>query len=173
MKEFKPETTLQQARTHLRNMWGKEAVECPCCTQMVKVYNRKFNSGMAKALLLIYKISNEVDFDFIHVQNEFEKLGFNGIRIEYNKLSYWRLIETRKGENPSGANRTGYWKLTPLGISFAKGGSTIQEYVHVFDAKVRGFHGDEINIKDAIKNKFDYFQLMGFLPLNELSGGTP
>lgn len=128
---------------------------------------------MAKALLLIYKISNKVNFDHIHVQDEFKKLGINAISIEYNKLHHWDLIRPRKGENPSGANRSGWWKLTPLGISFAKGGSKINESVFVYDAKVCGRTGPEIRITDAIKNKFDYFDLMGFKPLNELLGGTP
>ncbi len=170
---MKPETTLQEARDHLHSMWGKEAVSCPCCSQKVVMYKRKLNSGMAKALLLIYKISNGVDFGFIHVQKEFKKIGINAISVEYNKLAHWRLIEERKGDNPSGANRSGFWKLTPLGISFAKGGSSVKETVHVFDAKVRGFSGEEIRITDAIKNRFSYFDLMGFLPLNELPGGTP
>jgi hypothetical protein len=167
-------TTLEEAKQIIREcVKSGEAMECPCCSQMVKVYKRKLNSGMAKSLLLIYKISNKIGFDYIHVQDEFKKLGINAISLEYNKLEHWRLIEKRKGENPSGANRSGWWKLTPLGISFAKNGSKVQESVFVYDAKVCGFTGPEINITKAINNKFDYYQLMGFLPLNELEGGTP
>lgn len=172
-KTFKPETTIEQARQLLTEK-KYEGVICPCCSQNVKVYKRKFNAGMAKALLLIYKISDPLDFGFIHVQNEFVKYGIkNPISLEYSKLEHWRLIETRKGENPSGANRSGEWKLTPYGISFAKGGNTVREIVEVFDARVYGFSGGKLHITDAIKNKFSYYDLMGFEPLNELPGGTP
>ncbi len=168
------EVTLEMAKELLRDSIKKnELIVCPCCNQSVKVYKRKLNSGMAKALLLIYKISNKVDFGYIHVQDEFKKLGINAISIEYNKLHHWDLIRPRLGENPSGANRSGWWKLTPLGISFAQGGSSVKESVFVYDAKVCSSTGREIRITDAIKNKFSYFDLMGFLPLNELAGGTP
>lgn len=77
------EPTLEQAKQLLRDAVKiGEAIECPCCKQMVKIYKRKLNSGMAKALLLIYKISNPLDFNYIHVQNEFNKLGFNAISLD-------------------------------------------------------------------------------------------
>ncbi len=151
----------------------KKGAICPTCTRFCKSYTRKLNSGMAKSLLLIYKISNKVDFGYIHVSKEFKKLGIIAIDIDYDKLKHWRLIETRPGENPSGANKSGDWKLTPLGISFAKGGSRVKESVTLLHGKIQKFSGPEIKITDAIKNKFDYFELMGFLPLNKLEGGTP
>ena len=133
-----------------------EGTICPVCEKFSKEYKRKLNSGMAWSLIMIYRLSNK-NFEYIHVQNEFKKrFDLNAIRREYPKLEHWGLIRRKKGVDPSQNSRTGYFQLTPKGILFVEGKIKVKERVHLLHGKIKEFSGDLIDIKQALKNKFDY-----------------
>jgi len=130
-------------------------VECPCCKRFTKQYKRKLNSGMAYALVKIYKISK--NNEYIHITNE----EFPPIRYEYSKLRYWGLLECKeKSVDTGGNNNTGFWRITDLGRKFVEKKVKIKERIKLINGKFNGFDGGDINISQALDNKFDYDELM-------------
>lgn len=153
----------------------KYPIRTKCCEcDHVKIeYRRQLSHGMVKALLYIYRMHKYQKKNRIHVSNELFKLGIqNPANLEYSKLRYWGLLEEVRGDNKSGASGSGYWKITKEGIWFCETLSTVQEYIHLENkGKFVKFSGNNIDIKQAIKSKFDYYRFMSTKPLNELKGG--
>jgi len=94
---------------------------------------------MAHALALIYKISTQNNFGWIHVQNEFhEKYDINAISIEYNKLEHWGLIEKKTENSENGTPKSGLWRITETGKAFILNQIKLPKRVHIFDKKCPG-----------------------------------
>jgi hypothetical protein len=148
--------TLEEAKQFLRNNW-KDGVVCPCCTQMVKRYRRKFNSGMARGIIFAYKLDKVLPDQYFH-SNTINKLA-NGQDIEFSKLRYWGLVEQMPNENEK-KKHSGMWRITDKGRQFAKGQIDIESHVLLFKKKLYGFDGDKINIREALGKHFDYPELM-------------
>ncbi len=150
--------SLKEARLFLKENW-EEGAKCPCCSQLVKLYYRNLNSGMALGLITLYKIAPEGNF--IHVPTEFTKRKINNSNTELSKLSYWGLIEEMPQQENSESKTSGHWKITPNGISFVLGKIKLPKYVKVYNGKVLGFgEGETITITEALGNKFNYAELM-------------
>jgi hypothetical protein len=152
--------TLKDAINYFLNNVNN-GVECPCCKNYTKQYVRKFNSGMAYGLIKIYIISKNKDY--IHVSNEFIKEGIsNPIKLEYSKLRYWGLLESKEKEKTVNDEKDniGYWRITDKGRKFVENKIHIKERIKLINGEFHGFDGNDINIIDALKNKFNYNELM-------------
>jgi hypothetical protein len=150
--ELPDDITLGEARA-----WLLDRVEagacCPVCTQLAKVYdNRQINAGMAVSLIKMYRVGGT---DWVHVPT------MVGARSrEEGKLAYWDLVEEATEKRPDGG-RAGWWRITPRGERFTLNELRVPKYARVYDNRVLGFRGEPISIVDALKNKFDYNELMG------------
>lgn len=144
-------TPLGDARRWLRQRVD-EGAQCPCCTQLAKVYRRKINAGMARSLIAIYQVGGR---DWVHLPTQI------GARSrEEGKLAYWGLLEEDTNPRPDGG-RGGYWRVTARGERFLKGEIEVPKYVRIFDGRLLGFTGtDWVSIRDAIGDKFNYDELM-------------
>lgn len=155
--------TLKEAKDLLRAEW-EEGVECPCCTQFVKLYKRKITSSMAYALILLYRyFKNHPDQEWVHMNdylNSIEGLPFPIKSGDNAKLRYWDLLEEKPEQRDDGSNRAGYWKLTQLGRDFVRGEATVQSHAKVFNSKCYGLTGEQITIHEALGDKFNYTELM-------------
>ena len=154
--------TIEQAKEYLRTQLDKGA-ECPCCTQYVKMYRRRFNAGMSYGLISIYKIYKEKDISFseyIHVPREFTKRKINPANTEYSKLQYWGLLEQLPNENDPTKKTTGMWKITRRGIHVVLGNLRVEEAVFVFKTKVISKSEEMVHISETLGKKFDYSELM-------------
>jgi hypothetical protein len=153
--------TTKEAKAYLRANWVK-GTNCPCCGQSVKLYKRKLNSGMAYALIQIYKFDKTITegYHFFEVGKELAKTGKVAIALEYNKLAYWGLIETTINDNPDENSRSGFWRITDKGKLFVEGKITVPKQVYVYDAKARMVSKEQTAIHQALGDKFDYTELM-------------
>lgn len=150
--------TLKEAKEYLKSNIG-EGTKCPCCGQFVKLYTRKLNSSMAYALILIYKSPFQ---GFFHVEDYLKSINCpSSIRGDFAKLRWWNLIEQFKGEREDGSKRVGHYRITTLGKNFTRGFCTVKESIRLYNQGFYGFSGNEIDIKRALKNKFNYNELMG------------
>ena len=141
---------LSEAKQHLRD--GFEAgTECPCCGRFVKAYKRKLNSGMAPALILIYKLTKNKNY--VHIQNEFVYYKLRATTMDYAYAEKWKLIEADSDQN-------GYWRITQLGKSFVLNQIDLPEYCLVYNGNVYKWADDKIGIKTALTISFDYSELM-------------
>lgn len=130
---------------------------CPCCGQFVKEYARKLNSSMARVLILIYQSGN---FEYLHVEDFLKKLNRGDLRADFHKLRYWGLLKKKIENREDGSARNGFYKISPLGIMFVEGKLTVNEKILIFNNEFKGFTGNQINIHQALGNKFSYKELM-------------
>ena len=147
--------TIKEAKQFLRENW-KEGVVCPCCTQFVKLYKRKLNSGMAFALIHIY---NHKIGGWIMIRDYFRE---NNIRDnnDWTRLGIWGLIEERKGKPEHGGKTMGEWKITEKGKKFVTNQLRVPSHLFFFDNQSYGFSDTTTNITESLGNNFNYEELM-------------
>lgn len=152
-----PDTTLEEVQNWLRAKVEKGET-CPCCKQFAKVYKRKIYSKAVYSLIKLYRL-NENQANYYHItQLNPEKVSGGG---DFAKLVYWGLIEEKPKEEDETTSRTsGYWKITNKGRYFVERQKTIPTYARIYDSRLLGLTGPEIDIKEALGTKFDYEELM-------------
>lgn len=133
-----------------------EIVSCPCCERVAKIYKRRVHTGIAVALVKLYKLSLAAPAGaYIH----YTKFANSQNDRDFNIARHWGLIEmetTEVGDKKASGN----WRLTPGGIQFVAYGATIAKYIRLYDDEPRGFDGDQIKIGEALGDKFSYQELM-------------
>lgn len=150
MSNLNNNNTIEDAKNYLRQNF-KEGVICPCCTQLVKLYSYKINSGMILVLISMYKSNKE----WVHPLKDLKTN--NG---DYAKLRFWGLLQSSSDEPEEDKKSSGFWKITDKGKKFVENSITIKEKAYLFNNKCYGFTGEEINIVQALGNKFSYSELM-------------
>ena len=136
--------TLEEARTYIKENLD-EGVTCPCCHQTAKRYVRKLNSGLASALCIAYAQFGTNPF---HVPSLRGLPGFS----EFSKLRYWALAQQEEEK--------GYWRITSNGRFFAEGYISVPQFAVLFDSELEHLKGENINVREALGDHFDYDQLM-------------
>lgn len=128
-----------------------DGVHCPCCGQYAKVYKRQINASMARSLITMWRAAG---LDWAHLPTVV------GSRSrEEGKLAYWGLIEESLGKRADGG-RAGYWRVTPAGEDYVRGGLALPKYALVYDGKVIEWDGPQLTVRDALGHQFDYEELM-------------
>lgn len=141
--------TLEEAKQFLRNNWEK-GVECPCCTQHVRLWKHSINSAIARTLIAMYRKNGT---DWVHIMKDIHLTTMYGI------AEFWELI-VPKTENDEDKKSSGYWKLTERGRQFVTAQIIIPRYKWVFENKVRRTSTDYVGIGDCLGKKFNYRELM-------------
>ena len=142
--------TIAEAKQHLRKNF-KTGTKCPCCNKYVKAYKRKLNSGIARALIIMYKL-NAYNGHYVHVQNEFAKLKLRATTMDYAYAEKWGLIDD--------GYKIGTWTLTHKGKLFVKNQSYLPDHCLVYNGNVYSWSKDLICIEDALTTSFDYQEMM-------------
>jgi hypothetical protein len=152
--DWRPGETLAEAKARLRANLD-HGMRCPLCNQFAKKYRRKLNSGMARALINIYKRGGRSDLDWVYIPNLSAKSREEG------KIAYWKLLKEADEVRPDGG-RAGWWRVTPLGEHFILHGMRIPKIAFVYDAVCLGFDRTEmVSIQDCLGDRFDLGELMG------------
>lgn len=165
-----PNSTLAQAKEWLRSRLD-DGAKCPCCSQHAKIYRRKLNSGMAVSLLAFARVTQltnpkdgwlRVPDDFVQTATVLKVLK----NREYNKLRYWGLLEAHPTDQSLDANTpfTGMWRITELGLKFARAEVEVPESVSIYDNRVMKRATKLTSIQQALGSKFNYAELMGGSP---------
>lgn len=151
-----PDATLAECQAWLRDRVDDGAT-CPCCTQFAKVYRRKINSGMARALLALYRqrITNG--------NKAYHLTSLAPWTHEGGQLAWWGLI-TQDPTRRDDGGQSGWWKITTLGQAFAQNRVEVPKYAKVFNRQLMELD-DSVNVKivDTLGTKFDYTELMAGL----------
>lgn len=129
---------------------------CPCCNSFIKVYKRSFNSNMAIALIVLY---HNRGLGFAHLENLLSEKGYKRCG-DASYLKHYGFIEALKEERKDGSSRNGKYKITGRGMLFVENKLTASSKFLMKQNKCLGFEGKEINILDALGEKFDYTKLM-------------
>ena len=159
MGHFTDGMTLGEARAMLRELVD-EGHDCPCCGQLAKVYERKINSTMARALITLYTHGGADGFRHCP--------SLPGDTHEISQFAWWGLVTDKDARREDGG-RAGYWRLTDKGTAFVTGALAVPKVARVYDHRCLGLAGPEVAITDCLGDRFDYRELMG--PLYEEPGG--
>jgi len=128
-----------------------DGTHCPCCGQLAKAYHRKLNSGMASALIEVWKRHG---VGWAHVPDIAPKVGG-----DFAKMRHWGLVQESLGLRADGG-RQGDWRVTSLGKSFVRGLVTVPSHITVYNNAVSGTDGPAITIREALGSRFNYDELM-------------
>ena len=144
--------SIAEAKQYLRNNYKKGTV-CPCCNKYVKAYKRKLNSGIARSLIIMYKLEAFwFDNKYIHVQNEFAKLKLRATTMDYAYAEKWGLIVD--------GDEIGTWTLTKKGVDFVANKTFLPSYCLVYNGNVYSWSEDLINIETSLTDNYDYQDMM-------------
>jgi hypothetical protein len=143
---------LREAQDELREqLLAGEAVRCPCCTQLAKVYKRQIHAKMAYTLIRAYRVGG---LEWVHLPSQVpDRARDDGM------LAYWGLLEESTEPREDGG-RAGWWRITAAGYDFLRGRFPVRKYAHVYDGRVLQLSGDLRYIRDCLGDKFDYDELM-------------
>jgi hypothetical protein len=154
------DTLLFEAMQYLQDNWDK-GVDCPCCHRFVKKYPYKLNSNACLSLIYINNLGENNQDGWVHVQREFKNVyNSNATAMSYIILKHWRFIEPKRNEKDLTKKMSGYWRITDKGKQFIRGNIEVPKTVLVYKDQAKGFAGEMVNIKQALKNKFNYSELM-------------
>lgn len=157
--------TLEEAKTYL-NANLRDGVICPCCNQMAKIYKRKFNSWMARAMVAFYQHIGMKPGWFhaigVITDRRFYKHKINNSCGDYGKLVYWNLLEDAAGHREDGNPETGYYRMTQKGMDFVLAKLRIKKYVYLYNDTLLEVEGNDetITIHEAMGEAFNYSELM-------------
>lgn len=148
--------TLAEARARLFEPERfAEGSACPCCGQLVRLYRRKLNSGMAALLVWLNRVAP--DGGYVDVQARAPRRVIRA--KDYCLLIHWGLIEPAPNLG-GGRQGTGCWRITAAGRAFASGVTTVPSHALVFNGECRGLDGQRISIRQALGSHFDFDELI-------------
>lgn len=145
----------------MRDARRSEGTRCPCCTKYVKVYRRKFNSGMARTMVYAYRHFRDHN-DFIDIAHYMLKQLPNIVPSDYGKLCWWGLLERSPEEPDPKKKSSGMYRMTEKGRRFVEKQITIPSHAIEYRSQVEEFDGEQIDIVEALgeDNQFHYQELM-------------
>jgi hypothetical protein len=153
--ELTGESTIEEARD-----WLAEHLHvgerCPVCEQHARIYHRKLNSGIAYALILLYRAG--ANGMWVHKPTVLKGEGASA--RDESIARYWGLLEEETEVKRDDGGRAGYWRLTPRGVAFVRGVEAIPAFARIYNGKCLGLEGAPRTIRECLGQRFDYEELM-------------
>lgn len=164
----KPEwiPTINDIREALRAEWD-EGTECPCCSQRVKLYRRRVNSGMAEILVALARETvrrriSVAHLPWVHVERDIvrgnEKL--QGAR-DWSTLKFWDVIEPL--DDGQGRRTAGEWRITEKGLWVVAHPDRplLWDWIAVFNDRPRERSDEMRSLRDALQRPFSWQEVVG------------
>lgn len=147
---------------------AKDGCACPVCDQFVKVYKRSITSTMARQLIHAWRCHGVMVW--FHTRDVVMNSSGAG---DFSKLEIWELIEKQPLDRRDDHKKTsGLWRITQKGADFIQGKITLPGHAAVYNGKLLEFIGPEQGIHEALGNKFNYRELMGWVKLSVDGAGA-
>ena len=172
--EFNSNATVKEIKEYLsESMRNGEATICPCCNRIVKLYKRPITSSMAYGLILIDKFYGkyvdefygqyeDINKSWFHLENFFKEMDDipYSVRGDMPKWVYWGCLERAEDHKEDGNPDCGMYRFTKTGRKFVYREIQLRKYVEIYNKVAYGFKGPMIDIGEALRNKFNYSELM-------------
>lgn len=158
--------TIEEIRAYMRERWG-EGVECPCCSQNVKLWKRRVNRGMAEVLVALARetVRRRISPDhrpYINVERDLIRGNeeLQGAR-DWATLRFWNLIEPL-GDGGS-RKATGEWRITVGGLWIVShpDRALLPDWIEVFNNRARGQSEEKRSLLDALQRPFSWQEVAG------------
>lgn len=151
-----PTSSLASVQRWVRNKIDKgHGFVCPACGRFGKRYDRQISAGNARFLIQLCYLTGGDTTRWVDVPTEIPTPGG-----DYGKLRHWGLIEPSDIARGDGSRRSGWWRITEKGVSFARAHTAVPKYALVYDDALEGFDGPLVWIQECLGKKFDYNELM-------------
>jgi len=158
LQTIENQSTVTEARLMLVSNLSK-GVECPCCTQYVKLYRRAFTRAMAIGLKFLYDCQTTDKHGYVHLEDYLkDQKCASSIRGDMPKARFWGLIEGRNEKRDDDSKRNGYYKITKKGEDFIEGLICIPDAVFIFNNELHSISEKTTTYKECTK-KFKYYDL--------------
>jgi hypothetical protein len=164
MNKPKSSDTIEDAQAYIAEN-AQKGVKCPCCGLMQKEYHYTINSGQAKALIVIFRLTNQLrpEDGWMHILREFgQHTKLNPQSLSFHRLKLWGLIEQQPTNDDPAKKTSGFWRITPLGKQFVTAKATVKRGVYVLNGEITHYDEEDVDIRGALSEKFSYEQLMGY-----------
>jgi hypothetical protein len=134
---------------------------CLCCGQHAQIYQRTLTSSMCKALIIWYQ-TTDVDADgWFHGEKVLKASPAGAeVRGDAPKLRFWDLVEAKADSKQDGNPCSGFYRVTEKGEQFIQSLISIPATASIYNNACIGFSEKHVNIKEALKNKFNYDKLL-------------
>jgi hypothetical protein len=147
---------LKDVREHWRRVIEADGGYCPCCDRWGKIYRRPLNASMARALVWLVNAQHRGD-GWVHVPSSAPMWLLRTQQLP--ALWMWNLVVGYR-EKKSKLTTSGLWQPTRLGMLFASDQASVKRYVYVYNNEVLETDGEEISIRDALGDKYNYDEIM-------------
>lgn len=166
-RKFDDDASLGEVREWLRSAF-EEGAYCPCCTRLVKLYKRKLSSGMARTLVIVYRaFQSDSTLVWLDVTEYLKQRKVIAANSNTALLRHWGLLEQAPETRDDGSSRTGLYRITGLGIQFARGEVDVVKHIYMYNDQVLNRKDPDLSrttIREALGEKFNYDELMGASP---------
>lgn len=125
-------------------------IECPCCSQLVKIYKRDLDWSMIAFLIAIVKLSKiENKVEFRHNQIcDYAKNNLGIFPTNYALTKKWDLVLSPKN---------GYYCLSPIGYRFLNNEITLPSFLIIYNNVIIQKSKTLINVFDVDKEKVNKY----------------
>jgi hypothetical protein len=154
--------TLEESRSRVFSKW-QEGIHCPCCTQYVKLDDRKFASDMAYFLCRLVA-AYENDPRWYHFSELTEQAGGDRGRLVF-PWGFAVKPSDQDGMEIRGSRRSGCYKPTKEGIEAAHGRTRFPAKAWMFNWTLYGWDDEMINIQTALGRKWKWEEVIAWTPL--------
>lgn len=147
--------TLAEARSVVIESLNEGSI-CPCCGQFARRYKRTIYSSQVKQLISLYKLNRDLGWHlFFHRTVVVRTANNNDLAL----LRHWGLLELEPNADP-GKKDSGNFRITKLGRQFVEQKIRVPRACFQYNDTVEGFTEETIDCREALKQRFDYDQLM-------------
>lgn len=153
--------TVEDVQTSVRELMNKGGVICPCCDQLVKVYQRSFTGVMARALIWLYWYQHLNQCQWVHVNTE-GPAWITQSGGSFATMRHWGFIQERppQSDDTDAKRCQGYWTITAYGKSIVHL-IRFPKYVYSFNMEKVGESRDVLtDIRTALGTRFNYQEMM-------------
>lgn len=147
--------TLSEARRRVKANLDKGSC-CPCCGQYARRYKRTLYSSQAAQLIRLYWLNRRDPEKYFHRHIVTPRCN-NGDLVF---LRHWGLLEVEPNEDPTKKD-SGSFRITELGRQFVERKARVPKSLFQYNDNVEEFTEETTDIVEALKEKFNYEDLMG------------
>jgi len=144
---------------HVLGLFSEEellnGVHCPTCSEFLKIYPRKLNSGMANTLTWLVGRFAQVN-RWIDIPEEAPRSVLKS--REEGKLLHWGLVETRQADTKK--HSSGLWRPTEHGIAFVHRRCRVPSHAYLYKNRLIRFSKTLTTIDEAGGKDFDREELL-------------
>jgi hypothetical protein len=145
--------TLRDLQESWRTAIEHDGSYCPVCGRWGKIYARKINQTMARALIWLC-LAEKNDEGWVDVPNTGPQWLVRSNQLP--TLRWWELVERMPNRGVNKTKFSGMWRPTVQGYDFANGALSVPHKVFTYNGDVEAYGPEKVYIQQCLGDNFDY-----------------